>query len=309
MKRLLVISILLISFCGMSQQFPQYTQIPYHQFSLNPALAGIEKCVDFRLLYRMQWVNFPGAPSGGFLTGSGQIKPKRTKYKAPTHGVGGRLMYDQIGPFTQTKIEGAYAIHLRLTRDLRLSFGTYLGMFLFSYDASSVVVQQNDPTIMSSVPNKIYPDGSVGMWLDGKKFYTGFTVQQMFSSVWKDIGTQSRYRVHFTLNGGYKWKIRENFTLIPSMLLKIPTTGPWAMDINLMMDYKNVFSFGLGYRNIDAVTAMFRVKFLKYLSIAYSFDFVTSNIRNGIAHTHEFSLGISTCRKKSRKPSDCPAFE
>jgi type IX secretion system PorP/SprF family membrane protein len=308
-KILFIISFL--SVCGFSkaQQFAQYTQVPYHQFSLNPALAGIEKCLDFRMLYRMQWVHFPGAPNGGFLTVSARIKPKRRRYKAPTHGIGGRILYDQIGPFTKTKVELAYAIHMRLNKDIRLSLGAYAGIFLFSFGQNGLIAQQADPTIAKAVTNKIYPDASFGAWLDGSKFYAGFTAQQLFGSTWREVGSNSKFKIHFTLNGGYKWKFHKNLSLIPSVLLKIPTSGPWAMDLNLMLDYKNVFSFAVGYRNIDAVTAMFRVRFLKYVTVAYSFDFITSKINNGIAHTHEISLGISTCRKKSPKPTDCPAFE
>ncbi|MFO0495893.1 MAG: type IX secretion system membrane protein PorP/SprF, partial [Flavobacteriia bacterium] len=37
-----------------SQQLPQYSQWAFHQFSMNPAHAGIKSCIDIHTLFRSQ---------------------------------------------------------------------------------------------------------------------------------------------------------------------------------------------------------------------------------------------------------------
>ena len=59
-----------------AQQIEQYTQYVFNHFSVNPAVAGSKDCIDVRLGFRKQWVGFPGAPTTGWATVQGTIRPK-----------------------------------------------------------------------------------------------------------------------------------------------------------------------------------------------------------------------------------------
>jgi len=110
--------------------------------------------------------------------------------------------------------------------------------------------------------------------------------------------------------GGYKLNLNENFDLLTSMMLKFGKRVPPAFDINAVMEYKGWFAFGLGYRNVDAVMALFRFRFFQRFSLGYSFDFITSRLGPGSKYSHEISLGFTTCKPAPRKgATNCADFQ
>ena len=96
MKKLLSIIPILFFYSSITfgQQLPQYTQWTSHQFSMNPAHAGIKNCLDIHSLYRTQWVGFDGAPKSGFLTFSAPMNSLRRHALSERHGVGLKFEYD-----------------------------------------------------------------------------------------------------------------------------------------------------------------------------------------------------------------------
>ena len=65
--------------CAGAQQIAQYTQYVFNHFSVNPAVAGSKDCLDVRLGFRKQWIGFPGAPTTGWASLHGYIRPKRSE--------------------------------------------------------------------------------------------------------------------------------------------------------------------------------------------------------------------------------------
>lgn len=300
--------------CAMrvsAQQIPQYTQRPFNQFSENPALAGLSPCFKLHLLYRNQWWGIPGSPQSGFCTMSFQIKPKKQKYaKLVKHGIGMRLQRDAIGPFASNLIDLAYAIHFPLTKELTLSMGTFVGLNNLSFDASKVSSINPDPLVQNSKNSFLAPDASFGAWLNNSKFFAGFSAEQLLP-VKYGFGDQSRMRMHFLFNGGGKIKLgTKNSSFLPSIALKIPPAGPPNLTLYALFDFNNIVTTGIGYRNQESVMFLLRVRFLGYLSLAYSFDLMTSSLNGkGIYQSHEFSLVFSSCRARKNNPTGCPLFE
>ena len=73
-----------------AQQDPHYTQYMYNMNVMNPAYAGSKESIAIGLLYRQQWVNFPGAPRTGLLSFDMPIG------QLPI-AIGLNVMSDQIG--------------------------------------------------------------------------------------------------------------------------------------------------------------------------------------------------------------------
>ncbi len=300
-----------VLFCILSagaQQLPQYSQWSLHQFSLNPAHAGIKKCVDVHALARAQWYGFDGAPQSGFITASIPLRSRRNKFLSARHGTGIKFERDQIGQFLTHRLNVAYAAHFNFTVDNRLSLGIYGGFVQFSYNHANSVTIDPDPTVQNEA-NFIAPDASFGAWWNGKNYYFGLILQNLIPYKWPAPGTDSRFRFHTTLNGGYRYRASENVSLLPGFIARIPPAGPPSIDLNVMADFKNQVAFGLGYRNTDALIVFASFKFKGQFSINYSFDYVLSSLRPGTINTHEFSLIYSGCKRPSSSTYSCPLFE
>ena len=111
------------------------------------------------------------------------------------------------------------------------------------------------------------------------------------------------------LNAGYQYPLRDELTLSPVGIIRIPPRGPLSVDLSLQMNYKGFLGFGLGYRNVDALLAYFNIKLFDQLTIGYSFDYTLSDIQLVAKNTHEVSLRFTTCKTPRSMTSACPLFE
>jgi type IX secretion system PorP/SprF family membrane protein len=299
--------ILALSQSVVCQQLPQYTQWAAHQLSFNPAHAGIKPCIDIHTLYRNQWTGFDGAPKSGFFTASAPIATNQKRLYSTRYGLGARLETDKIGQFSSNRFNVAFASHFNFSTVTRLSLGIYAGIVQMGYDPSTATTIQPDPTVMSET-NYVAPDASFGAWWNGKNYYFGLTLQNLIPSKWNNIGTNSYYRLHTTLNGGFRYAFSESVTLLPAFILKIPPGGTAALDLNFLMDFNNKIGFGLGYRNTDALLFLVNLKLFEQVSVHYSFDFTISPLRSNNAYSHEISLSFTTCKTKKTGAVNCPLF-
>lgn len=304
----LVAFLLLSSGKIFAQQIAQYSQWSSHQFALNPAHAGIKSCIDVHTLYRTQWVGFGGAPRSGMFTLSAPLNAKRKQYFSARQGIGMRFESDRIGQFNTNRLNAAYAAHFNFTRDTRLSLGLYVGVIQLGYDPSSSTTIDPDPTVLKEA-SFVVPDASFGAWWNGQNYYAGLVLDHLIASRWKNIGTSSKFHFHALLNAGYRFQFTDKFTLIPAVLIKIPSRGPVALDLQMMADLNNQFNFGLGFRNQDCLVFFAGFKINQRLSIQYSFDATVSALRKASSNTHEISLSYNSCRKERSSTSACPLFE
>ena len=304
----LVAFLLLSSGKIFAQQIAQYSQWSSHQFALNPAHAGIKSCIDVHTLYRTQWVGFGGAPRSGMFTLSAPLNAKRKQYFSARQGIGMRFESDRIGQFNTNRLNAAYAAHFNFTRDTRLSLGLYGGVIQLGYDPSSSTTIDPDPTVLKEA-SFVVPDASFGAWWNGQNYYAGLVLDHLIASRWKNIGTSSKFHFHALLNAGYRFQFTDKFTLIPAVLIKIPSRGPVALDLQMMADLNNQFNFGLGFRNQDCLIFFAGFKINQRLSIQYSFDATVSALRKASSNTHEISLSYNSCRKERSSTSACPLFE
>ena len=291
-----------------AQQLPQYSQWFLHQFANNPAHAGIKQCVDIHTLYRRQWLGFEGAPNSGFLTVAIPFQSRRRRMFSARHGSGFKFETDQIGQFSINRLNAAYAAHFNFNKTDRLSLGVYGGVLQTGYDPSSSTTSLPDPTVMQQ-SNFLSPDATVGAWFNAENYYFGLTLRNLFGSTWKDIGDDSRYRFHMSMNAGYRLKLTEEITFLPVLNIRIPPRTPISADITLYADYKNIIGFGLGYRTGDAMNAIVNFKIKEQFSISYSYDYSVTAIQSVAKNTHELSFRFTTCKPDRRGPALCPLFE
>lgn len=292
---------------SFSQQMAQYTQWSSHQFALNPAHAGIKRCLDLQLLFRTQWIGMDGAPQSGFATASVPLRSKRKKFLSGRHGMGVKFENDRLGQISMNRFNLAYAGHFNFTRETRLSLGVYAGILQFGFDPSKATTISPDLAVLKDASN-VTPDAHFGAWYNGLNYYFGLTLNQLIPSKWP-MGNTARQKFHMMLNAGYRWPINENLTFLPGALIKFPFAGPMVFDVNLNFDVQNMYSVGIGFRRQDALLFTAGLKIKEQFSIQYSFDYTISSLQRVSNNTHELSIGYITCKPENKGTSKCALFE
>ena len=134
-----------------AQQNAQYSNFLFNAFGINPANAGLTKCLDARVGYRAQWVGFENNPTTVMVNAHQRIN-SISRERGVVHGVGIQIEGDNTGFTGRTSLHGVYAIHLPLSRNTRISFGVGLGLLQYRFDASGAFVPNAaDPILQDQV--------------------------------------------------------------------------------------------------------------------------------------------------------------
>ncbi len=308
----LLLLLLLFLEGARAQQVPQYTQFVFNYFAINPAVAGSKDCMDVRMGFRKQWVGFPGAPTTGWVTLHGYLRPKGKPFVKHRHGVGAFIESDQTGPLGSSALYLAYAYHIQVAKDHYLSMGLFGGVKQEKIDLGKVtVVDADDPALAFDGSVLVYPEIVPGIWLYGKNGWAGLSMPQALGNRIKDLGTAGRLTRHIMISGGKRVRLNRTLGLVPSALIKYSPGSPMALDVNMMLEYRRRVGLGVSYRNQDAVAFMLKVPFLKYFTLGYSYDVNTSRLRVNNTNTHELILAIYPCgaNDPAKEIVRCPVFE
>lgn len=309
----------LFAFRLAAQQEQQYTQYMVNSFVLNPAVAGSENFIDLKAGYRQQWTGQELAPRTIYVSGHSSLKKghgtgtnRHRKSKKFWHGVGGYAYSDEAGPFTQTAFYGSYAWHQPVSNDFTLSFGTFIGAKQHRLDGSNWdAYHDNDNLLVDRTFTKIVPDASFGAFLYSRKYFVGLSSMQMLGG---NVGfdglqggaqiSESRLRRHYFFTAGTKVPLTYDLILMPSMAVKAVQPAPVSVDVNAMLQYKDLFFGGMSWRAGDAFSAIAGVVLAKQYEISYSYDVSVSKLNPYNSGSHEIVIGY---RLKHPGHVDCPS--
>ncbi len=296
-----------IFYNGNSQQTAQFTQYLFNQFGHHPALAGWRDCIEIRLGYRTQWLNYPGAPKTAFANFHTSLTRKKKGFLRTKHGIGANVESDQMGPFGITRIYLAYAYHVPFNRKFKLSMGLFAGMQQYKIDVGKIILETAPDNAITG-KNYVYivPEVWPSIFLYSNDFFAGATIRQAFRNKIKKITADSRLRYHYNITAGKRFKL-DRMDIIPSFNFKWASISAPDLDLNCLFDFTNRYQLGVSWRNTDALAVLGKIT-IKNWSLGYSFDWTTSKIKNGSSNTHEIILGINTCKPDKRNSDECPAF-
>ena len=267
------------------QQIFTSSQSVFNRYLYNPAVAGTEYAPVLNLSYRQLWTGLKDAPmeelSSLHLTVTDDV------------GIGAKIYKVATGPLSETAIEATYAYYFPLgIKDYKISFGVSGLLCQYSIDKDNISLENpNDDALLRSAPNLIVPDANAGVYVYDNKFYSGFSIYQLFDrkvSMLNSDNISQRQVRHYFLSAGYKYSMTNYFDFFPSFNLKFLESGITQADLNLMCTYWDM-SFGMGYRTQDALIFLVNTKF-KTISFGYSYDITFSPIRKYSAGTHEISV-------------------
>ncbi len=284
-----------------AQQLPQLTQYQFNDYVFNPAVAGTRQFFELRSGHRYQWVGIQDAPRTFTLSGTTPLGSKM--------GVGGLLFTDIVGPTRRTGLQFSYAYHLKLTEDLKLSLALSGGILQFLIDGSKIQLHDSgDPTMDNQLRGGVEADATFGGMLYHPKYWVGVTVPQLLRNKVVFLndasGSLSRMERHYYLMGGYRLPLGTDFKLEPSVLVKYVAPVPVKLDVTAIIRYKDAFWVGGSYRTNDAFCAMVGYWHKQQFQFGYSYDVITSNLKNYSTGTHEVMLAITIGKQPVTAPSE-----
>lgn len=310
---IIILSLLFAPFSAISQQTEHYTQYQFNQFNFNPAVAGTKPCIDIRTGYRMQWVGIDGAPTTGFINAHGPLRfsKKKRNFFGPKNGIGLMISRDEFGSFKFLQAQLSYALHMPINKDWTFSVGVSLGIKQTGFSTNDLTTEFNDPAITNSSQSfLIFPDARLGFWLADKRHYFGFSVVNLFANQMPEIGSDTRLQRHFYLTAGKQIKLEKKWVFVPSFFLLKTAKTPIDFHLSALFNLDNKFSFGVGLRRTDAITAQIRVKLFNFISVGYSFDFIISKLNKNMYYTHELTGAFNSCSNYGNSSTtSCPTFE
>ena len=298
MKNLMIGMVLFITTVGgaFAQQDPQFTQFMHSRLIYNPGYAGTSDALCGNMVYRKQYVNFPGAPTTGLFSFDMPI--------LRNFGIGLNAMSDEIGPIKTTYARLALS-YIQKTKYGKFGIGMDGGLQQLGISSSWIVPEPGKEDIaipgmyqsgVNIVNNPNLNRGTFDMNVGGyfvvpNVCYVGLSTTHLTA---QNISASSNIYFamarHYYLTAGYGRYLtpRDNV----SANLKIKTDAATTqVDLNVTYTNDNLWWTGISFRRQDAIAPMIGYKFLnRSLKVGYSYDITLSKLRGYSSGTHEIML-------------------
>jgi type IX secretion system PorP/SprF family membrane protein len=289
MRKLVVIFVLVLGTQGVfAQQVQHFSQYFLSGYTFNPAFTGTEDNFEALATHRTQWSGITDAPRTYFL---GLHAPSRDGKM----GFGGGLFTDVAGPTRRTGLQGTYSYKVQVSANTKLSLGVAFGLTQFAIDGTQITLRdEGDQALTNSMQAELKPDASFGALWYGERFYLGLSATQLFNNE-LDLfqgDEEGRMAVHYFMTGGYRFKIDDQFDIEPFILTKFVSPLNPQLDLSARVIFQGNLWLGGSYRTSDAASLFAGYEISNYLTLGYSIDFTTSDLRNYSNGTHEIFLGI-----------------
>ena len=275
-----------LSFYGVCQQDPVYTQYMNNLLTIQPAYAGISGSLNITGISRAQWVGFEGAPNTNTLTINGPLRRFNV-------GLGLSIVNDKWGPIRQNGVYVDYAFRVKLRQDQFLSFGIKGGFNVYQAYLTDIVVNDpNDPVFAYDVNFKFLPNFGLGIMWHSDRFFLGVSSPKILKNRIQSQSTETVYRevLHFYAMGGYVFFLSDVLKFKPTVLYRWAERTPSFADFsgNFLL-YDRVW-IGATYRLKNSYGLIFQFNVNTQLKFGYSYDQTTFHPTQVNSGTHEFLI-------------------
>jgi type IX secretion system PorP/SprF family membrane protein len=319
-KYISLVIFMLSLYATNAQQMPQYSQYLRNQYMINPGAAGVYDFVDVTVAGRLQWAGFSDAPMTTYASFTSVLGSKdKKRYNPGLHmstgivknpeiltgklkqAVGGQLVADQYGAFRKFQLSGTYAIHLPITKDYNLSFGTKVGIGNNAFLQDRAVVANATTVVDNTYTGFTSNQGNVnilnlgaGFYFYSSKLFLGISADQLTRDLVKFGSGTANFdpKVHMNITGGLKLPLNENLTITPAFLVKYMNPTKPSIEGTAQLEYKEWLWTAFSYRHKDAVVGMVGMNISNRFKFGYSYDFSISQFRTYSSGGHELVLGI-----------------
>ena len=239
----------LINTVGFSQQSITTNQYYLFDYFYNPSLAGEELYNPLYINYIDQWVGFENSPkkiTAGFELSS--LSNDGFSFLYTQNNQGGSFKEDQLN-FNYSK-----QINFNKKNKLSLGLGVLASQKISDF-TNITTVDPNDNVFASNI-SEIILDGSFGMNFTSNNFKIGISSLYLNNSdleLSQNQTTRSfRNDRQYYLNSSHVFRIDENLTLSPNLLINLLSQDFFLSSFALLANFKKTFTFGLSNRNYSA---------------------------------------------------------
>lgn len=295
MTKLLILFTLSFAFLSTAQQEPFLTQFWNSYSFVNPATCAMDYKHQAAVQYRNQWDGVNGAPNSLLANYNYEINLN--------HAVGVNYSYETIGnsKYNIGVLNYNYRIHFSDSITHFLLIGAGIGMGNYSADFTNFVY----PTTVDSdygLPSKAtttYPKLNLGVAYRFKNLFVGIGSTQITDAFLSRNNSAFIYKPvrHYYLMAAYDFKIVENFSLKPQLLIQTDAINI-STQVNLLATLFKNYSLGFTYRTSDAFAFIAQVDIVGKYRIGYSYDRTTNKLAGISKGTHEIVLGVLLNKKK-----------
>lgn len=321
MKRIILLLFVCFAFSSglQAQQYLQQTQFFSNLAGINPAYSGWKNTIQIRSGYRKEWTGFEDSPQAYFMTFNVPVNnpeaPQSTNYSLRVsdldeyrrlvqediqqktrirHGVGGYLLSEDRGLFTNTTAALSYAFHVAVSKKAYLSVGAAAKFNNYRFNKVRLTVANpEDPLYQEfqrSPDTRNGFDLNAGVLLYHPNYYLSYSAVQLLPNDLLGAQGWTQQDIQHFMIAGTKFSLSDNFQLEPSVLTKVSATGTSVMG-NVLLHYGQLWG-GLGYGDEAQTAAYLGLKLGKLFQVGYSYDFNFSELGNYNQGSHEIVIGL-----------------
>lgn len=254
---------------------PVYSQYWVNGLAINPAYAGSRECFSNIILYRNQWMGFPGAPVTQTLS-------SHLPFKDEKNAAGLFVFHETIGVTDYYDIYGNYAFRFTLGSG-RLSLGLRAGVTLFQGNYSDLTTDPEgmvvaDETLQNE--SEVLPNFGVGAYYYTDRFYLGFSVPKLLSYELKNsekIMSIGPDNYDFLLTGGVLLGKSDMLKVKPSFLFRYRLDNTYQIDVGANFIFYDKFWVGGSYRYNDEVVFMLEYQLSNQIRAGFAYDIATGD--------------------------------
>ncbi len=254
----------------------QSSQFMYAYPLINPSSIGINANYEVLMGYQRPVSGFTGI-STYYCNLS--FVPYKIRTSAKSKNVTGlRFFNDNEGAYiNRMRFYGTYAFHTRINSRLNFAGGIDFGGMNFSVKAT--------PTTEGASVFKA--DANAGIWLYNEKFHFGFSVNQLFNSVFQPIDERTVLPTHLNLTGSYTIVENDVVELRPHLLITYPYYSKTGIQAGLHGLFLEKIIAAVSWNHKTSVSAMLGVNDLSVYKS--NMNIILSYVTN----TGKAALGIN----------------
>jgi type IX secretion system PorP/SprF family membrane protein len=284
-KRILLLVFILNSVFGFAQQDPLYSQYLFNPFILNSAYAGYSKDVTAQATHRSQWSGFDGAPVTFSATGHISLADNKM-------GVGLIVLQDEIGSNKNTEVQAAYAYHVQLQENKRLSFGLQGGLLNYRSNYDDLNIDRNDPKFQGTI-NEMLPTFGAGVIYSSDNFFGGFSVPKLLKSTTSLDGVDvTLYNQHAYAYAAYLFTLSYRVKVKPFIMARYVDGASVNADVGAALTADDSYMLGLFTRSLNTYGVLAKINLGDVLRVGYVFELPTNQSVGTNYPSHEITVSF-----------------
>ena len=274
---------------SVAQMTPNATTFFMNWGGINPAHHGLQQHAELFTGFKAQWLGFEGAPKTTNATLS--LPFNNRKSDAAMFGMGLNISNEQIGTFSNTRLQIAGAVNIQVKNEDRLSLGIGIGAVQVGYNADLISTYEQE-NALQRFSSKFLPQFTAGLAYKTKNYIVGLAIDDIGPKNWVDIGSSSSFSTQYSIYGRYLLTLHQNWSLMPSLRLSKIFYSPFLYDVMLKLNYADVVNLFIGTPSMKGIQIGLGGRIKKVFVLTYLFEYGFSPLTQVNMNSHSIGVKI-----------------